>query len=286
MLTGCIDIFDTDTSGIVKPTKEELAWMDKSTGSAEYLAGKTLLVSIYMDRDKTSSDGWPKKDISRTEKYMDTAVDYLKKSAKEYGLEADLVYDVNKYPDLMYFTDIDVLDTGLLDFDSHDITDSWIEKNVDYLSLLEKYDADSIGFIFFMNSSGTSWCYPYYPFPDEPEYGYLEKAYIYYYDEYDDYETPATYAHEILHMFGAVDLYTRSKEDGVKRKLVKYVERIYPRDIMYTVYDENNENVYDHIPCEIGPLTAYFIGFINSCDELEMFPDIKRTAKASYPKYD
>ena len=170
-----------------------------------------------------------------------------------------------------------------LDFDSHDITDSWIEENVDYLSLLDKYDADSIGFIYFMNSSGTSWCYPYYPFPDELEYGYLEKAYIYLYDEFDEYETPATYAHEILHMFGAVDLYTTSKEDNVTRKLIKYVDKTYPRDIMYTVYDENEENVYDHVPCEIGPITAYFIGFINDCDELDLFPEIKRTAKAAYP---
>lgn len=284
--SSCGSIFAPESSDIVKPTKDELAWMDKAAGSVEYLAGKTVLVSIYMDEDQNSSDDWSKKDIGKTQKYMGIAVDYLEKSAKEYDLKADLIYDVNEHPDLMYFSDMGVFKDGMDDTDAHDTTDSWIEENVDYLSLLEKYDADSIGFIFFMNSSGTSWCYPYYPYPDEPEYGYLEKAYIYLYDEYDDYENPATYAHEILHMFGAVDLYTTSKEDGVKRKLIKYVERTYPRDIMYTVYDEDDESVYDHIPCEISPLTAYFIGFINNCDELEMFPSIKRIAKASYPKYD
>lgn len=283
ILSGCS--FFSDDSDLTGPTKEELTWMDKPTGSAEYLAGKTVLVSIYMDNDKSSSAGWSEKDMTRTYKYMDTAIDYLKRSAKEYGFDSELVYDVREHPDLKYFTDMDVINDRMDDTKAHDMTDSWIEENVDYLAILEKYGADSVGFLYFMNSSGTSWCYPYYPYPDEPEYGYLEKAYIYLYDEYNDYETPATYAHEILHMFGAVDLYTTSKEDGINRKLIKYVERTYPRDIMYTVYDENEENVYDDIPCDIGPLTSYFIGFTNSCKELEMFPKIKRKAKASYPEY-
>ena len=278
-------IFMPDEPELTYPTKQELAWMDKPTGSAEYLNGKTVLVSIYMDEDKNSSKGWSDKNIKRTQEYMDIAVDYLEDEAKSFGCEAELIYDTSENQDLMYFSDMNVIKEGMDDDAVHDTTDSWTEENVDYLALLEKYDADSIGFMFFMNASGTSWCYPYYPYPDEPEYGYLEKAYIYLYDEYDDYETPATYAHEILHMFGAVDLYTRSKEDGMTKKVIKYVEDTYPRDIMYTVYDENNENVYDHVPCEIGPITAYFLGFTNHCGELDMFPQMKRLYKASYPEY-
>ncbi len=279
-------IFMSDEPELTGPTKQELAWMDKPTGSAEYLNGKTVLVSIYMDEDKSSSDGWSNKDISKTQEYMDIAADYLEDEAKKFGHKTEIVYDTNKNPDLMYFTDMNVIKDGMDNDDAHDITDGWIEENIDYLSLLEKYDAGSIGFIYFMNASGTSWCYPYYPYPDEPEYGYLEKAYIYLYDEYDEYETPATYAHEILHMFGAVDLYTRSKEDGVTKKVIKYVEDTYPRDIMYTVYDEYDESVYDHIPCDIGPITAYFIGFTAECDELDKFPGLKRKNKASYPAYE
>lgn len=278
-------IFMPDEPSLTEPNKKELAWMDKPTGSAVYLDGKTVLVSIYMDEDKSSSKGWSDKNIKKTQEYMDIAVDYLEDEAKSFDCEADLIYDTSENPNLMYFSDMNVIKEGMNDDDAHDATDSWVEKNIDYLALLEKYDADSIGFMFFMNASGTSWCYPYYPYPDEPEYGYLEKAYIYLYDEYDDYETPATYAHEILHMFGAVDLYTRSKEDGVTKKIIKYVENTYPRDIMYTVYDENEESVYEYVPCEIGPITAYFIGFTKDCDDLKRFPGSKRKAKASYPAY-
>lgn len=279
-------LFMPDETDPTVPNRDELAWMDKPTGSAVYLDGKTIIVSIYMDEDKSTSDGWSDANIKRTQEYMDIAIDYLEDEANRFGCEAELIYDTSERPDLMYFSDMNIIKEGMDDDAAHDVTDSWIEKNIDYLALLEKYDADSIGFMFFMNASGTSWCYPYYPYPDEPEYGYLEKAYIYLYDEYDDYETPATYAHEILHMFGAVDLYTRSKEDGVTKKIIKYVEDTYPRDIMYTVYGENEESVYDHVPCKIGPITAYFIGFIKDCDELERFPGLKRKDKASYPAYE
>ena len=279
-------LFMSDETDPTVPNRDELAWMDKPTGSAVYLDGKTIIVSIYMDEDKSTSDGWSDANIKRTQEYMDIAIDYLVDEANRFGCEAELIYDTSENPDLMYFSDMNIIKEGMNDDAAHDVTDSWVEKNIDYLALLEKYDADSIGFMFFMNASGTSWCYPYYPYPDEPEYGYLEKAYIYLYDEYDEYETPATYAHEILHMFGAVDLYTRSKEDGVTKKIIKYVEDTYPRDIMYTVYDENEESVYDHVPCEIGPITAYFVGFTKDFNELERFPGLKRKAKASYPAYD
>lgn len=278
--------FMPDEPTLTGPTKKELAWMDKPTGSAVYLDGKTVLVSIYMDEDKSTSDGWSDKNINKTHEYMDIAVDYLEEEAKSFGCNSELIYDTRRHPDLMYFSDLNVIKSGMTDDDAHDVTDSWVEKNIDYLALLEKYDADSIGFIFFMNAGGTSWCYPYYPYPDEPEYGYLEKSYIYLYDEYDDYETPATYAHEILHMFGAVDLYTKSREDGVTKQVISHVEDTYPRDIMYTVYGENDENVYDYVPCEIGPITAYFLGLEETCDELKQFPGLKRKAKAAYPAYD
>ena len=283
-LTGCNNI--SGNADLAAPTAKELAWMDKPTGSAAYLDGHTLLVSIYMDADGSSSSGWSDEDIARTREYLDMSSDYLVAAGKDHGCDVKLTYDTGSYPDLLYYTDMDVIKDGMDDTEAHDITDSWIEENIDYLSLLEKYDADSIGFIYFMNSGGTSWCYPYYPDAECPEYGYLEKAYMYLYDEYgEEYENPATYTHEILHMFGAVDLYTTSKEDGVTKKVIRYVDKTYPRDIMYTVYDENEDHVYNHIPCEIGPITAYFIGFTDYCEELELFPQIKRDNKASYPEY-
>lgn len=282
-LTGCsrsnmqTDIADTAENAI--------AWMERPAGSTEYLDGHTVLVSIYMDEDGSSSDGWSDEDITRTQDYLDMACDYLTEAGSEYGYDVKFTYDIYDHPDLLYFTDMDVsTDTGEEEeIEFEEDTDYWIEDNVDYFALMDKYGTDSIGFIYFMNTGGTSWCYPKYHDREFPILGSLERSYLYLYDEYgEEYENPATYAHEILHMFGAVDLYEAAEEDGITEAVVDYVDETYPNDIMYTVYDEYGRHVYDDIPYEIGPLTAYFIGFTNHCDELDMFPQMKRLYKASF----
>lgn len=283
LISGCGFSGSGDLAGL---SEKEDEWMNRPTGSAEYFDSNTVLVSIYMDSDGSSSRGWSDEDIARTRDYLDMATDYLTSAGEDYGCDVKLTYDISDGSDLMYFTDMDVLGDDADDIKTHDTTDNWIESNIDYPALMEKYDTDSIGFLYFMNAGGTSWCYPYYPDPDYPEYGYLEKCYLYLYDEYgEEYENPATYTHEILHMFGAADLYTVSEEDGVSNEVISYVDKTYPRDIMYTVYDENEEHDYDEIPCEIGPITAYFIGFVDRCDELAIFPELKRRSKASFPEY-
>lgn len=246
LISGCGFSVSGDLAGL---SEKEDEWMNRSTGSAEYFDSNTVLVSIYMDSDGSSSRGWSDEDIARTRDYLDMATDYLTSAGEDYGCDVKLTYDISDGSDLMYFTDMDVLGDDADDIKTHDTTDNWIESNIDYPAL-------------------------------------MEKCYLYLYDEYgEEYENPATYTHEILHMFGAADLYTVSEEDGVSNEVISYVDKTYPRDIMYTVYDENEEHDYDEIPCEIGPITAYFIGFVDRCDELAIFPELKRRSKASFPEY-
>jgi len=49
-------------------------------------------------------------------------------------------------------------------------------------------------------------------------------------------EGAATYAHEILHLFGARDLYMTSITDGISSALVRHVGKKYPNDIMFRHY--------------------------------------------------
>jgi hypothetical protein len=68
--------------------------------------------------------------------------------------------------------------------------------------------------------------------------------------------TAATYAHEILHLFGAGDLYF-PYDDTPERK--SEAGRWFPHDIMYRVdYDINR--------LRIGPFTAYRVGWKPSLD--------------------
>jgi hypothetical protein len=80
-------------------------------------------------------------------------------------------------------------------------------------------------------------------------------------------EPPAAYAHEILHTFGAVDLYDTSDENlGATKKFVRYIGKHDANDIMYTVYNEKTgESEYDRISNRLTALDAYYIGWTDSC---------------------
>ena len=86
-------------------------------------------------------------------------------------------------------------------------------------------------------------------------------------------ESPATYAHEILHLFGAPDLYEGSSDPYVDEALVSYVADTYPGDIMLSTYDgPTDQSRFDAITKEISPLTAYCLGLADTCPELARFP--------------
>ena len=85
-------------------------------------------------------------------------------------------------------------------------------------------------------------------------------------------ESPATYAHEILHLFGAPDLYEGSSDPYVDEALVSYVADTYPGDIMLSTYEDDGSSRFDAITKEISPLTAYCLGLADTCPELAQFP--------------
>jgi hypothetical protein len=74
---------------------------------------------------------------------------------------------------------------------------------------------------------------------------------------------PATYAHEILHLFGAGDLYFPFDRTATRRRKA---ERLFPNDVMLRVD-------YDLGKLEIGPYTAFRIGWTRQVDPQYRFLD-------------
>ena len=71
----------------------------------------------------------------------------------------------------------------------------------------------------------------------------------------DEEETPAAFAHEMMHQFGAIDLYQEDEEIGLSEEEIGIIESDYPNDIMYTTYDEVTWiPIYDEITNEISEL--------------------------------
>ena len=117
------------------------------------------------------------------------------------------------------------------------------------------------------------------------EYYLTEFSCLYLYDVYEDpgtFEGPAVYAHEILHLFGASDLYEDSSDVYVTPELTGYVARQWPDAIMYYTYNDDNSISYDHIEKTICPLTAYRLGLCDTFPGIERFPGAAADPPGTY----
>ncbi len=250
-------------------------------GSAGFLNGKTVLVVLYYD----GADDWSGSMKDNIQNKLDIATNFLEKSGRQYGADVELVYDANGSSDLNY--DIDISASIPRDIDDETEweeilydTEMYIDDNIDTQALIDEYDADGIAFICCLDADGTSCTYPYYE--DEGSTYFNEICYMYY--EYDgEEECPAVYAHEILHLFGARDLYSSNEYDGITVDFVKYIERNYPNEIMLTTYGEDGYTMYqDRVTNEITDITAYFIGWLTDIPELNDYPTIEPEYPAAF----
>lgn len=254
------------------------SWMNSATGSATYPESGTVFISVYLD---TGLD-WAEEDIALTQQYLQTAMEDLDEKGQAYQGEMNAVYDSRLDPRLAVHLSLDIADVEEdLQFTNRAL-DTALADLVDYRSLMEEYKTDSVAFLIFLNDSGISYTIPYYQ-GDDTEW-YLEKCYLYLYDlgGRRNYEGPATYAHEMLHLFGAWDLYETNSTDGVTRRVVDYIETEYPTELMLTTYNIWGGYTYDSVPQVISPLTAYAIGWIEDCPELDQFPSLIRQERCCF----
>jgi len=222
-------------------------------GSSKTLDGTCLFINVFLS-DSTSSFNTGEK--ARAIFLLGRAANYLTQQAKAYDKdlstiykERDLVFDYKTEDDIP--TDLDNFMWG------YPIIENLYEQN-DIENLIEKYDAENISFLFHVNKTGRS-----YALASRFEYDGLydnEIAVIFSSDFTEDNEVSGTteyvYAHEILHLFGAIDLYYPFNPDDER---IKLAEAYFPNDIML-VY------AYDINSAFISNLDAYLIGW---CDYLE-----------------
>jgi len=230
-------------------------------GSAEYLKGSNLLYSLFVE---TPAGGWEYEEREQTLETLQTAVIYIEETAKEYQAETELIYDWQQYDDLTEMVKINFEAADGKDYE--DRLDQeiacWVEELVDYDYLMEKYNAEGIALLVFINNPGTSYAIVY-DGEDNPKESIVMFGN----------EPPSVYAHEILHVFGAHDLY----EDGeYTQEVTEYIEAAYPLEIMRTVTDERGRTYNDRIVNWISPITAYHLGWIDDTEEIHLFPQLKR----------
>ena len=227
-------------------------------GSASEMAGRTVVVSIYMD-DALSS--WSENDADiqlmyDMKDYLGMACDWISNQAAGYGTNMEFVYDWEQDNELYYQlqTDLDIAHDEIY-VESN--INPMIDRSIDTDALMSKYSADNMIYMVFVNtphdSDITSYAMNYYegfPYP-------YEICYILTHIE-GDLECPAGIAHEMLHTFGAPDLYcadTRGDNYGVPEEMANYYEEEDSNDIMYS-----SDLYYDRIANDFTPLDAYYCG--------------------------
>lgn len=234
-------------------------------GSAGELEGTTIVVSMFLD-DAASS--WSGADAVKfnTLKYLGIASDYIVNSAAEYGVNSNFIYDWQTNEDL-YFEGSISADVAA---ESDDLDyQAWqcVEYTVDSESLKSKYGADNIVYMLFLNvpesNSVTSFTRNWY---EGMEYPY-EMCYILCALEGEE-ENPSAYAHEMLHTFGAPDLY-RVDDDGsnygITQEFVDELNNSNNNDIMYTNYNcQTGRAEFDCISNEFTEIDAYYVGLTDS----------------------
>lgn len=245
----------------------ESEWKKLPTGSAGVLEGRSVLISIFIN-DKGSK--WTKKAKKEANRKVRTAAAYIRKQARKYGKTVSLVADTEKYKDISYSFRVNnkVSDSIRSQDKLYQKVMKFVKKNIDINGLRSQYKTDSIGFLFHLNKSGTSSTLVHYA--EEGTEFFYESATLF--SKYGKQaEGASTYAHEILHLFGARDLYERSLIDGITASLVRHIEKKFPKEIMYSTYDRKGRMLKYKITNDISRITAYFLGWKASVPEVKKY---------------
>lgn len=238
-------------------------------GSARHIDGRTLIISIYSDDPTNSWDYTYDVDnetIEQTLYYLGIATDWISEQVSYYGANAEFIYDWKAAPDLKYEATFDIE----LEKDDYTYTESvypaqrsYLYENIDSEALLEKYDADNIIYMFFIDSDFSNTANPVtspraYLYGDEYYTDHINLCVRF--DEYYVTE-PSSYAHEILHCFGAYDLYYEN--GAITAEYVMHCAESGSNDIMYYV------TTGDEIYSDFTELDAYYIGLTDHSQDVK-----------------
>ncbi len=230
-------------------------------GSAKSLEGKNLIYSLFVD---TPDAKWTDRDKKKALQNLEIAKEYIETEAKSYRKKVDLVVDFEENEDLTGSARINFSLKDGEDYEEaldEEIT-AWFDEQIDYEALCKEYKAKGIATIVFVNHKGNTYaiCYDGVDNPQESLVMFAG-------------EVPAVYAHEILHLFGAHDLY---EDAEYTEEVCEYVKKAYPDEIMYTVKGEDGRLNSSEIQNELSPITAYHLGWVSYIEEIDVFPQLKR----------
>lgn len=251
---------------------------DYPRGTGATLDGKIVVVSIFLNDNTTSWDFNSQEDLDTIMKLsynMGRGMDWITEQGKKYGKNIEFIYDWDADDKLFYSIDIDCdFSTG-----GSQIADVkvLIDENFAEVSniLLDKYGAENIIYAMYLNeNSDTKMTCHAMPFHGtELGYDIPYEAVCLTNWVYEKEQGPATYAHEILHLFGAPDYYladTEGENYGITQEFVDYCQNCdMINEIMFSTYDPYTDTIpKDEVTNDFTDLTAYYVGWTDEIPDL------------------
>ena len=239
-------------------------------GSSGKLEGTIAVVSIFMNDARTSWNFEKQEDVDMYGYvYYDLkiACEWLTKACRGYGRKVKFVWDWTEHEELFYSGSLSI-DIAAEPADIDEKIQSFIRRNIDGEGIKRAFGANGIIYMVYVNTpssnSKTGFAFMWardYPRNEEGCFMLMQcDGWV---------VAPACFAHEMLHTFGAPDLYYAGMY-GITQEYVDYVESMGLNDIMRTNSDlSTGEYVYDKVSNEITDITAYYVGLTNYSETVE-----------------
>ena len=226
-------------------------------GSCHSLSQDAAIIILFAGDDVSS---WDDASVSEVYQRVEAAAQLLRDTAASYGYELTLpvyYYTDNERREIRY---TGVISTGGAQLDAlSGIAENWgfADKQAMHEALQEYTGMDQLAYIVAHNKSGyayaqsqsfmssyTAWC--------DPEYCVLAVR-----SEYGEIFPAASYAHELLHLFGAQDLYRKDINSVIyNEQRAALCQKLCPGELMLNSW-------IDLSKADISGFTAYCVGWID-----------------------
>ncbi len=222
----------------------------RNTGSAKKLDGLVYIYHLFISDEQSS---WSDIDKRQVKQKLRDGYDFITFQSRKHGAKVTFVDEFG--PDLKLSLPIPT--------DAH-ANPSWTEMAIQQACgmtgqetvkrIQRETNPDNVILCLHVNKPALSYNLAYYAPVSQR---YTAERMVCFSAYPDGRETSAaTYAHEVLHLFGAGDLYFPYDELSIRKERA---QRLFPNDVMYRVD-------YDMSQLNVGPFTAYRIGWTDHLD--------------------
>ena len=223
-----------------------------NVGSAKKLSGKIYVLEVWLTRPGTA---WNKEEMGNVQYKIDNALAWLQRMAARYSVEVEFMS--GSYHGDGDGVTMDDLPASYDDCANQPLLLPRALKEIGYTDVFECYNqlqsisgTSNILALILINNDGWSNANQFSTLHATNHYRdyFLESVNIFRTD--DGMPTNgATIAHEILHLFGAWDMYSGQASDAAGQWAATY----YPNEIMYQVSSSLDD-------LSLSPLTAWLVG--------------------------